>query len=312
MEKSTEAIQFATSPMHVFIEDTDAYGIMYNGNYLRAYDRALHMTVTQSTTTAKATSTNNQEISSQGSFKNLISSDHEGWSIVSLGTQKFMAPIALGNEFVIEGILQKESSNQLCETWAMHMTSVDGSQVYNSIQDLKIARPDSSRGGSLFAVPNPEPFAVDEDGGATSSHSFPIYRDEIDAHWPGHLPLRNVLKLFEQGRSVDLGGPSALKKLKEDDGILSVVASISDFCLIDEGAICHAGDEVAVEAIYVMKRKGMIFECFQTLTKDGRRLAQGMTTIMMISDRTGRPTANVPQYLLDRFSAKSEKSNEIL
>lgn len=27
-----------------YIEDTDAYGVVYNGNYLRAYDRSLHTT----------------------------------------------------------------------------------------------------------------------------------------------------------------------------------------------------------------------------------------------------------------------------
>ena len=33
---------FHSPSFHVYIEDTDAYGVMYNANYLRAYERALH------------------------------------------------------------------------------------------------------------------------------------------------------------------------------------------------------------------------------------------------------------------------------
>ena len=72
IDATTTVTTFQSSPMQVYIEDTDAYGIMYNSNYLRCYDRALHATV-----------------------------DHEGWAIVSVDRQKFAASPGLGQEFVI-------------------------------------------------------------------------------------------------------------------------------------------------------------------------------------------------------------------
>jgi acyl-CoA thioesterase FadM len=277
--EETSSYDFCSPVMKVFIEDTDAYGIMYNGNYLRSYDRALY-----------------HSVEAQSKIE-----DDDSWSIVSLGHQKFLASPALGAEFIIQGRSKQQESSTL-RTWDLQMTSPDGATVFNIATDLKIAIPKETNTDNMFSLRLIEPFEVKEAATITSLDEFVIHRDEIDAHWTGHIPLRNVLNLFERSRSNLLGGPDTLQRLKENDGILVVVTSVSDCSLIDENVSVHAGQKVVVETAYVIKRKGMIVECFQTLKSAcGSRLAQGKITLMMISDARRRPTSKLPAWLKEKL-----------
>jgi acyl-CoA thioesterase FadM len=281
-----DVISFTSPVMKVFIEDTDAYGIMYNGNYLRSYDRALHM------------STVNDHMKRTSSDR--VTTQHEGWSIVSIGYQKFSSSPALGGDFIVQGTLT-ESSEDL-EIWDMQMTSPKGDKVYNSIKDLKIAKPKNS--GNIFSLQHIEPFSFhDYETSEGTTNTFTVYRDEIDAHWTGHIPLRGVLNLCERARSNLLGGPSDLQKLQKEDGILVVVTSIEDCSLIDENTFVHPGQSISVETSFVIKRKGMIVECYQTLKSDNHdsRLAQGKITLMMINDSTRRPTSKLPEWVKQKL-----------
>lgn len=288
-EKVENCYTFQSPEMKVFIEDTDAYGIMYNGNYLRSYDRVLHLCTSNK-------NNGDADDDDEATTTDRVTTNHNDWSIVSMGNQKFVTSPALGSNFVVEGTL-KYSSQDL-ETWDLKMTSPDGDTVFNSVQDLKIARP-TGNNKAEFSLPFVEAFSF-EDGAALpgSTDTFTVYRDEFDAH-SGHLPLRNVLNLFERSRSNVLGGPDELRKLQEDHGILVVVASIGDCSLIgDEGATVQAGERVTVETWGVVKRKGMILDCYQTLkTENGGRLAQGKVTLMMINTASYRPTSNLPDWL---------------
>jgi acyl-CoA thioesterase FadM len=276
--EETSSYDFCSPVMKVFIEDTDAYGIMYNVNYLRSYDRALYLSV-----------------EAQSKIED------DSWSIVSLGHQKFLASPALGADFIIQGRSKQHESSTL-RIWDLQMTSPDGATVFNIATDLKIAIPKETNTDNMFSLRLTEPFEVKEAATKTSLDEFVIHRDEIDAHWTGHLPLRNVLNLFERSRSNLLGGPDNLQRLKENDGILVVVTSVSDCSLIDENVSVHAGQQVIVETASVIKRKGMIVECFQTLKSAcGSRLAQGKITLVMISDARRRPTSKLPAWLKEKL-----------
>ena len=287
-------ISFETPPMRVYIEDTDAYGIMYNANYLRCFDRALHLTTTANTKT----------------IKNLVTSQHEGWSIVAMGQQKFVSSPALGGDFVVQATL-KESADDW-EIWDMQMTSPenDSSTVYNKITNLRIAKPlsedtsnnnNNNNNTNIFSLQHIEAFSFDQDNVSTAVDTFTIYRDEIDAHWTGHLPLRNVLNLFERARTNFFGGPDNLRKLQQEDGILAVVTAVTDCSLIDEGVVCYPGQQVDVETVFVAKRKGMILECWQTLKSGTSRLAQGKVSLMMLDANTRRPTSKLPIWVRERI-----------
>jgi len=213
-----------------------------------------------------------------------------------MGNQKFVSSPALGSTFVVQGNL-KDSSSDL-EVWDLKMTSPDGDTVFNTVQDLKIARPADGTTENKFSLPHIDPFSFDNGvvvQGTTDT--FTVYRDDIDAHWTGHLPLRNVLNLFERSRTNIIGGPDDLRRLQTDHGILIVVASIGDCSLIDEDVTINPGQSVSVETSYVVKRKGMIVDCYQTLKSDNdSRLAQGRVTLMMIDTETHRPTSKLPDW----------------
>lgn len=286
--------EFVSPIMKVFIEDTDAYGIMYNGNYLRCYDRALHLS------SCRIKDSERQVNESRRG----VTMEHEGWSIVSMGNQKFISSPVLGGEFVIQGSL-KESSEHL-EAWDMQMMSPDGTTIFNQVDDLKIAKPiknDEKETENIFSLQEILPFVFNNaESGINSRDSFTIYRDEIDAHWTGHLPLRNVLNLFERSRTIAFGGPNELQRL-QNDGILAVVTSIGDCSLIDENIEVHPGQEVIVDTCCIIKRKGMIMEFYQTLESDcGSRLAQGKVTLMMINEASRRPTSKLPAWLKERMN----------
>lgn len=295
-------INFQSPIMKVFIEDTDAYGIMYNGNYLRSYDRALHLS------TSSIANTENEDTKAAPSR---VTTNHEGWSIVSLGKQKFVSSPLLGGDFIIQGILNDSSDD--IETWDMKMASPNGDIVYNTIQDLQIAKPKQKDdamdgGGNIFSLQHIEPFAFGKTAsvGKITTLEFHIYRDEIDAHWQGHLPLRNVLNLFERARSTLLGGSDELKRLQNEYGILAVVTGMTDCSLIDEDTMVYPGQTVLVATSCIIKRKGMVVECYQTLlTKEKNRLAQGIITLMMVDSVKGRPTSNLPDWLVPRLQGLS-------
>jgi hypothetical protein len=130
VEQPAEAT-FCTSPMHVYIEYTDAFGVVYNGNYLKFFDRALHRT------------------------DQLRLDD---WSIVRVGEQKFKQSPELGGTFVIEGV--RKEVHEAYEVWDMDMKSVDNLIVFNSVTDVRIAK--AVKGD--IALPTDAPFDIPESG----------------------------------------------------------------------------------------------------------------------------------------------------
>lgn len=329
---STSTISFTTEPMGVFIEDTDAYGILYNSNYLKLYDRALHVATASSTqsqllqtiTTSEdfnsidksITSTIPWMVSTEQLEDLPISGSHDHWSIVSVEEQRFAAAPQLGDDFVISGTLQSSSSCQ--EIWDMELKSADGSVVFNTVKGLTISSPshceeletedpDASLGLQNMIYPSTP--------NITTKEYFRLHRDELDAHWESHLPLRSVLNFFERPRSMAVGGPGGLQRLQfpaEEDGgkgVVVVVTTIQNFQSFYKSHVAGnidflvPGLELAVETGFVVKRKGMIIECYQNLLcpSTNASLAQAQINIMMLDAKSRRPTSKLPQWLLERF-----------
>lgn len=69
---------FVSPAYRVYIEDTDAYGVMYNGNYIRSYERAL---------------------------SHVVREGRSSWIVSSVTCQKFRSSPALGEEYVVRGVL---------------------------------------------------------------------------------------------------------------------------------------------------------------------------------------------------------------
>jgi hypothetical protein len=254
--------QFVTPPLQVYIEDTDAYGVMYNGNYLRAYDRALHMML----------------VPSPSSSSSAAVGDLDDWSIVSVKELKFKSPPPLGGTYCIEGTRRRRPQSSSSpdasfatddggngiskqsmlpvnsanysdeEVWDMTMRSPDGSIVYNTATGVTLARASSLHKEPAFSLatanvenqidwlPSPPPLFYDGSSStatATSSiDSFRTYRDEFEPHLESHVPLRIALNYMERSRTNCIGGPSMLHELQNTHGVLYVVTAVRNCSLV--------------------------------------------------------------------------------
>lgn len=160
-----DVCSFTSAPFRVYIEDTDAYGIIYHSNYLRAYERVLFLEA--------ARSADNPANNDDGETTNVsrFVRNGEGWSIVAVGHQKFVSAPVLGEELVIHGQLVAAStrgggSRHTCPSsvptngdcgandndvtaaagggwsvWNMQVTSLEGGRIYNLVTDLVLASP---------------------------------------------------------------------------------------------------------------------------------------------------------------------------
>lgn len=259
---------FTSQPMKVFIEDTDAYGVVYNGNYIKFYDRALQ----------------HAQSSSAHGFPDDV--------IVAVGNQKFRSSPSLGDEFFIEGVL-KEIDEAERQIWDLSLKSLDGAILYHTAEQVMVASPKNAR------------WLSEEDQFTNnlpcSTDSFTAYRDEFDASVPSHLPLKSVLKHFERPRTNLFGGPKELRRAQEEDGIIFVVSRISDLCLLDHRKDSLVGDALTVKTSCDIRKGGMRTDFLQTIyTRSGERLAQGIVTVFAINKDTRRPTSKLPERILDR------------
>jgi acyl-CoA thioesterase FadM len=109
----TDPTTSTSAPAKAYMEDIDAYGVMWHVNYLQAYDRALHLTLPPAHTIADAI--------------NVL--DYPDWSIVRVNTQRFKAALrGLGDEYVVSGELQSRNGD-VEDVWALTIYKSDDPSV---------------------------------------------------------------------------------------------------------------------------------------------------------------------------------------
>ena len=333
---------FHSPSFHVYIEDTDAYGVMYNANYLRAYERALHTVSFKppSYVTSFRSDGDDHDAAGDNSVDLLDGGalDHAGWFVLGVADHKFKGSPPLGGEYIVEGELLErkcDEENSCLEKWKVGMRSPienggddDANakpKIYNTAT-LTVASPTQSGELPPQYHPNAPPF--DESSGATVRSNFQPYRDEFDPTLPHRMPLRNVLNLFERARTDFLGGPDALRKMESEDNIVWVVTSVDncELCNIGEAGWeedsngdvspslvqCLPGQSVTVKTNFVSRRGAKIFDCNQMLLVPAwdetmgeyrnRRLAQATITMMALDAEKRRPTRKIPQWFVDKIN----------
>ena len=300
----TASVTFRSPSFHVYIEDTDAYGVMYNANYLRAYERAMHIVSFKPpsyvTSIHRGGADHDVSHGDESSLDLLDGGalDHAGWFVLGVTDHKFKGSPPLGGEYIVEGELMERScdeDNACLEEWKLVMRSPDilsdgededdnaKPTIYNTAS-LTIASP--SRSGELPPHYHPTAPPFDESSGAIVRSIFEPYRDEFDPTLPHRMPLRNVLNLFERARTDYLGGPDALRKMESEDNVVWVVTSVDncELCNLREAGWeeeernvddnddsptslvqCLPGQSVTVKTNFVSKRGGMILDCNQML-----------------------------------------------
>ena len=293
----TEPASFISPMYQCYIEDTDSYGVMYNANYLRCFDRALHSFYAMGDDVISANRNNDDDAAAAATNREQprqsILDTHEDWAIVQVDNQKFKTSPKLGGGYCVHGTLVEHQDD--LEVWdlVMQETGDPQSATFNSAR-VTIARP------GVFATPSKIVADVASDGTTTTKDIFRLFRDEFDSHYSTHIPLRNVLTLFERSRSNFLGGPDSLRKLKEEHGLLFVVTKVNNCCkfpIVDEDDELKPGQLVLVETTFQVNRKGMIIACQQTLKTNNRPVAQATVSLMTLDAETFKPSTNLPDWL---------------
>mmetsp|Transcript_23360 Transcript_23360/g.46559 ORF Transcript_23360/g.46559 Transcript_23360/m.46559 type:complete len:422 (+) Transcript_23360:309-1574(+) len=296
--------QFLSPTFNVYIEDTDAYGVIYNSNYLRAYERAMSHY--------------------HRGLDDLSNEKSRRWILSEIDNQKFLSSPGLGEEYVVRGeLLERPSVDE--EVWKVELTSeqYDARKVHNS------ATITLSRSSSLVRQGSADGF---DGNGKTFEKKFTSYHDEFDAHHydptyfsdsnfvrthllPNHhIPLRNAMNFFERSRTDYLGGPDSLSRMQIEEDLMWVVTGIDsgklfwdsfvlengeillpnyfpESCMdskesanyadedrdmlhnstiLTEGMALHPkpGSELTVQTNFVAKRRGMIIVCHHRLWMD--------------------------------------------
>lgn len=300
---------FVSPPFRCYTEDTDSSGVMHHSNYLQAYDRALHsMFMIEDNNLAQVLETCTNMMPDGADIGGLkrdkadqacVVDSYSDWSIVNVEHQQFRTSPKLGSTYFVHGRLVDEPKVD-SEVWdlSLRASNDQNSHMFNFAR-VTIARP------GIFIPPDNivSDFGFENGDSVTSTKEFFwLYRDEFDAHYPTHLPLRNALNLFERSRANFLGGPEAIQRLKEDHGIIFALSSINDMCKFPAGhngesADLTPGQLVTIQTDFEVKRQGMILECHQTLLADDRPVAQASITLMTLDAETFEPTAALPEWL---------------
>ncbi len=241
---------FVSPVYQVYIEDTDAYGVMYNGNYIRSYERAL-----------SHVPRHNMDYS---------------WMVSSVTNQKFRSSPMLGDEYIIRGVRLEKDDEE--EVWQLEMATTssktigdkgdtgeeddddgDGNKwiiqnsatvtILNTLNNVSSFSTKNEAGKAVSI--NLQHKQLDEDYGGTIFEQRSIaYSDEFETHhfyvqnqqhrqsflspYRTHsiLPFRNALNFFERSRTNFLGGPDILRKMQLEEDILWVVTSVDDGKLV--------------------------------------------------------------------------------
>lgn len=334
---ASELTSFKSPPMQLYIEDTDAYGVKYNGNYIRSYERALHQFHTQ----YDYINVNGEEDDQQRHVPLLM--QDQDFHLTKVTRHKFKSSPTLGSSYYIVGRLLLDHDNAdnadnaddaklQEETWSLEMlqcSTADADTDTNSDSDTDTPTPTPKPiiyntaivtiASSTSSIPTTTSHTITSTQATptpTFQDTFTIHRDEFDIHMPNAIPIQTALNLFERQRSNGLGGPQMLKQMQEEYNLLWVVTSIDDlviFPYIGNGngtrnAMVRPGMQVVVRSFVKAKRRGMIIECQQEVVatfgteKEEVTLAKGVVTICAIDSVKGRPTSNIPQHVRDLLS----------
>mmetsp|Transcript_6905 Transcript_6905/g.15762 ORF Transcript_6905/g.15762 Transcript_6905/m.15762 type:complete len:425 (-) Transcript_6905:83-1357(-) len=296
---------FTSPTFRVYIEDTDAYGVMYNGNYIRSYERAMSHAPRKYKDAADSSSDDDNAPSQLGK------EDDDRWILSFITNQKFRSSPALGEEYVIRGELAErtqrhEDVNEDVEVWHLEMVTQtkdidENNWIIHNSAEATFTR-STEKAATVPAVPSSAIRSNDITKlGKLFEQSHVPYHDEFDMHlqlYPKstgqgyHIPLRSAMNFFERSRTSYLGGPDVLRKMQVEDDILWVVIGIDDgellldsiafeLCIDDDddhdGNISledtldlhpSPGREVTVQTNFIAKRRGMIVDCQHRLFLD--------------------------------------------
>jgi len=256
-------------PFQVYIEDTDAYGVLYNANYVKYYARA---------------------------FETIVGNE---CVISKIDEQKFKGSPGLGENVLVqaEQIDETDSTSK----WTVVLTSDDEDSIYNMAQ-VTLSRSASFDCDEVLDIDGSWIEQIDSFRLFQDEIEMRFLNDKQTSF----LSLFTVMKLFERSRSNFIGGPDNLKRLKDEEGLLCVVTSVDNGALQGNALDDYKSDTdltLKVKNNFHIKRKKMI-DCYQTLLSLDHTsiIAQAKISILAIDSESRRPKA-IPKWLMDKLTS---------
>jgi len=289
-----ECLQGFSHKFSIYIEDTDCYGVVYNCNYLKFFDRA------------------RQTALGLLPLKNLRRKDVE---LLTTYVDELRLPGAavLGQELRIEskvvaskgrGGIQWEQS-LICEDTDAVLAKMEATTKFvhassTGIGDVLEAFRGNSSVRSWLEEGEEEEEAAGETRtfvmeGRVHEEEVIVFADDFDGR--GRISDLSIAKMFERNRNIALGGPAGLNRLKEE-GFLVVVTHFNDFSIHDE-IPCEVGDTVRVRSTCQLRKSKFSF--FQeVVAASGETKAKARITCLCI-DAESKKLRAPPEWVTSQL-----------
>ena len=309
-------------PLKVYIEDTDAYMVVYYGNYVRFFERAAASTLVGMTEAGR-----------------LLRHKRLGLGMISADGVKYSSAAVLGDTCHVEvtshgidadgrlacaaALVRSEDGETLCAASDLRLGWVDGSSS-RGVETTWPASP--SRVGAAAPAAPAAPAALAELGEPPAASEAPLIDEGLRLHLDecsvvGTLSMHAALRYFERHRTEYLGGPEALASMA-GTGVNVVVARMNGVRLLDAAHRTYVGAELALRCSIQIKARGtqIVFrqwllgrepgpeETAGAATGDGGRqltpLARADVICLCIDATTGK-IVSAPDVVRERLAAYS-------
>uniref|UniRef100_A0A7S0LRK8 Thioesterase domain-containing protein n=1 Tax=Coccolithus braarudii TaxID=221442 RepID=A0A7S0LRK8_9EUKA len=276
----------------VFIEDTDAYGIVYFANYARWFERAAHSLLGSS------------------QCAHLFRKSGLLLGIDSIHAMKFGTAAILGDDITVRSTVLGVDAHESLHLQIQLVRPADETILITCPRATfsfatRVGEPTPWPAERMFpadfdceiATPTGKLPDLDADSASTSTQVLRLQADECNAH--GRISMHAALRYFERQRSTALGGPSVLAALLQSDGVQVVVARMPTVEMFRPAAReVSLGDVLSVRSTCTLKvrRTQVLFDQWVVCARTGRPVAHAEVLCAFVNPMRQRLVA-APAWL---------------
>lgn len=255
----------------VYIEDTDAYSVLYHNNYAKFVHRALQAHCARGSTSAAC-----------------------AVELLGLDDLRFIRPATLGDDVLVETSVVEEMAGG--ELVAHHsLACATSGESFARVRSYSRPRQGGRDGAALPLEQLPGWIALETCAPLSAPHAkyeLTVWEDELSSH--GGLSGMAVLRAFERARTDALGGPAVLSRL-QDERAKCLVARIDELAFnVQPGGglpsvrLGQVGLRVCSTA--GVRKARIVFEQ-RLVCSAGALLARGLVTCLCVDAESGKMSA---------------------
>jgi len=260
----------------VFIEDTDCFGVVYNANYLRFFDRAR-----QDALGVQQLAALQRDLPRSGG--GLYGGQY--LRLVENREIKLSGSAVLGQQIEVLSSFEPVPSDDSLLQWKQTLACKENGTVLASSDATTFLGPATTSPALETCLHADKPRYECE-------HT--VWADDIDAR--GQLSDVSILKLMERNRNTALGGASDLARLQAE-GCLIVVTHINNL-KVDLGQCVQLGDRLQVRSTGDARKFKFTFRQEIMLPGASTPLAQAQVTCFSIDSASKKPSSP-PKWVLE-------------